>query len=291
MGTEVNTVQNKLTIYKERLTERKNDFIAMLPRDVDFEAFKQILITVAIKNPALLNAEQESLFMAIRQCAQDGLLPDGRESALVIFKTKKDNQFVDAVSYMPMIAGIYKKLRNSGKILSIVARVIHKNDAFDYELGDNEFINHKPAFDNRGEAIGVYGIIKTTDGAVHREVMNKQEVEYIRQFSKSEQNKKKYPNTVTIWDSHWGEMAKKTVIRRLVKPLPMTKELTDFFNRDNENYIDIKDAVDIQATKPSTMELLDKQLAQQNAVFVDITDAVIEPDDIQNEINQQGKTR
>lgn len=261
MATEIKTVQDKISLFKQSLSIRKDDFEALLPKNVDFDAFKQILITAVITNPTLLNADQQSLFMSIRKCAQDGLLPDGREGALVIFKTKRDNVYIDAVQYMPMVAGVLKKLRNSGDILSISAHVVYANDEFDYQLGDNDFIKHKPTLGIRGEAIAVYAIIKTKDGAVYREVLNKLEVERIRQFSKTEQAKKKYPNMNSIWDSHWGEMAKKTVIRRIAKILPMSSDVVEFFNRDNDNYIDIKPNL-----QSNTAELLNKQLEAQKLV-------------------------
>jgi hypothetical protein len=40
--------------------------------------------------------------------AQDGLLPDGREAAVVMFGNK--------AQAMPMIAGILKKVRQSGEV-------------------------------------------------------------------------------------------------------------------------------------------------------------------------------
>lgn len=67
-------------------------------------------MTAVQSNPALLSADRQTLFQACMKCAQDGLLPDGREAALVIFRTKKkiDNRdvWVDAVQYMPMVAGV-----------------------------------------------------------------------------------------------------------------------------------------------------------------------------------------
>lgn len=279
MSTAVQTIQDKITSFKLDLSNRKDDFTVMLPKNLDFETFKQILVTAVITNPALLNADKQSLFMSIRKCAQDGLLPDGREGALVIFKTKRDGAYIDAVQYMPMIAGVLKKLRNSGELLSISAHVIYENDVFDYQLGDDEYISHKPTFGERGGALGVYAIVKTKDGAVYREVMNKQEIELIRALSKTEIAKKKYPTMNSIWDSHWGEMAKKTVIRRLAKRLPMSSDVVEFFNRDNENYIDIK------ANQESTADLINKQLEQQiNQVDMDKEDTVIDITDATNEV-------
>jgi recombination protein RecT len=45
---------------------------------------------------------------------------------------------------MPMIGGVLKKIRNSGELASISAQVAYSADFFEYELGDEEKITHKP---------------------------------------------------------------------------------------------------------------------------------------------------
>ena len=77
------------------------------------------------------------------KAAQDALLPDGREGALVIYRTKlrtNDGQerWVDAVQWMPMVWGLMKKARNSGEIASITAHVVYRHDHFKLRLGDDD---------------------------------------------------------------------------------------------------------------------------------------------------------
>jgi recombination protein RecT len=207
------------------LTKMQPEFTAALPPQISPDKFIRTTLTAVQMQPELLNADRRSLFGAVMKSAQDGLLPDGREAALVIFRSKGGAQ----VQYMPMIGGILKKLRNSGELASISAQVVYENDQFDYHLGDDEKIEHKPQlFGERGKPIAVYAIAKTKDGAIYREVMSVEEVERVRSVSRS--------GNGGPWSQWWGEMAKKTVIRRLCKRLPSSADLDQMLMHDNENY-------------------------------------------------------
>ncbi len=87
-------------------------------------------------NPDLLNCDRRSLMNAAMKAASDGLVPDGTDGALVPFDGK--------VTWMPMVAGVRKKVRRSGEVTSWDVTAVHAKDFFDYELGDEPFIKHKP---------------------------------------------------------------------------------------------------------------------------------------------------
>jgi recombination protein RecT len=174
-------------------------------------------------NPELLGADRRSLLGACMKAAQDGLMLDGREAAPVIFRTKEGPK----VQYMPMVGGILKKIRNSGELASISAQVVYDKDHFEYELGDNEQIIHKPFLSSdRGQPIACYAIAKTKDGAIYREVMSVADVEKVRNSSRAAQS--------GPWVQWWDEMAKKTVIRRIAKRLPSSADVDSLFEADNE---------------------------------------------------------
>lgn len=216
---------------------RKAEFQAVLPANCTFERFNRIVKTAIVQNSELMVADRASLFMSCFKCAQDGLVPDGREAALVIYSTRqKDSTYKKMVQYMPMFGGILKKIRNSGELASISSHVVYKNDEFDYCLGDDEHITHKPTIADPGEPICAYAIVKTKDNAIYREVMTVAEIEKIRGLSSAEKIKKKFPDTISIWDQHWGEMAKKTVIRRISKRLPMSTDLEQVIHRDDDMF-------------------------------------------------------
>jgi recombination protein RecT len=173
--------------FELELQSYEPQFAAALPSHISVEKFRRTVITALNAQPDLVRADRRSLFTACVRAAQDGLFPDGREAALVIFNTKnqKTGEWRKLVQYLPMVGGLIKRMRNSGELAAISSYVVFSNDAFDYELGDDPHINHKPAMGDRGQPVGVYAVAKLTNGEVLREVMSVSEVEKVRAVSKS----------------------------------------------------------------------------------------------------------
>jgi recombination protein RecT len=216
-----NKTLSPLAAARSDVERMEGQFKLALPAHIPVERFARVVMTAVGSNPDLLRADRASLLEASLKAAQDGLLPDGRDGALVIYGQK--------VQWMPMIAGILKKVRNSGELLSISAYVAHEKDKFFYRLGDDETIEHEPFLDgDPGKPRIVYAVAKTKDGGTYREVMTVGEVEKIRAVSKARNS--------GPWTQWWGEMARKTVLRRLAKRLPMSTDLDDVIRRDDALY-------------------------------------------------------
>lgn len=197
-----------------------SQFAAALPSHIKPEKFKRVVMTVAQLNPALLGADRQTLLASCLKCASDGLIPDGREAALVLFSGK--------VQYMPMFTGIQKRVRNSGEIASIEAHVIYENDKFLIKRGLVSGLEHEPLFPgDRGKPIGAYAVAKFKDGSDPMfEVMDLQSIEKVRKVSRA--------GNAGPWKEWWDEMARKTVFRRLSKWLPMDAEVDDLMRRDDQ---------------------------------------------------------
>jgi recombination protein RecT len=210
---------NPVAIIRQNLTQMAPEFKAALPAHVPVEKFTRVAMTAIQNNPDLQNADRRTLFGAIVRLAQDGLLPDGREAAIVLFGNK--------AQAMPMIAGVLKKIRQSGEVKKVSAQVVYESDHFLVKYGFDEDVEHTPPpLDKpRGKPIGAYATAVLKDGSQLLEVMSFEEIEKVRSVSRSGQ---KGP-----WAQWWGEMARKTVMRRLSKRLPMSTDLEDeIFARD-----------------------------------------------------------
>jgi recombination protein RecT len=207
---------------RRTLTQLAPEFKACLPAHVTPEKFVRVAVTAVQNNKQLLDCDRNSLYSSCMKCATDGLVPDGREAALV--------KFGNTVAYMPMLAGVLKKVRNSGELASIAAQIVYKNDPFKFWVdGDGEHLNHEPLmFGDRGEMIGAYALAKTKHGDVYIEVMPKAEMEKVRSVSRAK--------NAGPWVDWYDEMAKKTVIRRLSKRLPMSTDLEQVIHRDDDFY-------------------------------------------------------
>lgn len=212
--------QNPLVEFRRDLMAMTPEFANALPSHIKPEKFQRVVMTVVQLQPELLRADRRSLFGSCVKCAADGLVPDGREAALVMFGGK--------VQYMPMFTGIQKRVRNSGEIASIQAHVIYENDEFVWQQGVDGGVVHKPLFPgDRGKPIGAYAIAKFKDGSDPQiEVMDISAIERVRKVSRAANN--------GPWAQWWDEMARKTVFRRLAKWLPLDAETDVLFRRDDE---------------------------------------------------------
>lgn len=214
-----------MTPYQEiegGLVAMQGDLSSTLPSHIKPDTFQQVALTAIQNDPNLLNADRQSLFNSLKKAAQDGLLPDGREGALIMFKNR--------AQWMPMIGGVLKKIRQSGELASITAQVVHQGDQFDYWIDDDgEHLRHRPNFsDDRGPVRLVYALAKTRDGSVYIEVMTYQEVEKVRSASRSKNN--------GPWVTWWEQMAKKSAMHRLAKRLPLSPEIMTVVQRDESLY-------------------------------------------------------
>jgi len=202
--------------------ESKETLKAALSRTgIDPEKFIVVATAAVEKTPALLQANRQSLYTACKAAARDGLLPDGREAALVVYG--KENP---TVQYLPMVAGLLKKIRNSGELQSISPHVVRKGDNFRYWIDEHgEHLMHEPSIDDSPREIThAYCIARTKDGGVYIEVLTKGEVDQVRAGSRAKGGP---------WADWYSEMAKKTAIRRLAKRLPMSSDMEMVFKQDD----------------------------------------------------------
>jgi recombination protein RecT len=245
--------ENPLVKLNEQLEQRSAQFQAALPAHIPLERFKRVVLTAVQQNPKLATADRPTLFTSAMKAAHDGLLPDGREGALVIYNTKMKvngvDKWVDAVQWMPMIAGLRKKVRNSGEIATWDAKIVYEKDEFYYEDGLDLILKHKPYLDgDPGQVRAAYSVAKLKSGEVSVEVMTKFQIDRIRAMSKA---KDRGP-----WVDHYAEMAKKTVARRHSKVLPMSTDLDDLIRQDDDLY-DMEGASDKAVSQQRRPQLSD----------------------------------
>jgi recombination protein RecT len=227
-------MNDKLTTTKQApdvnslLVSQNKQIMAALPRHLSPERFTRIALTELRKNPKLGECDPLSFLGAVIQAAQLGLEPGsglGHAYLIPFFNGRTKTQ---EVQFIPGYRGLVDLARRSGKLKSISARVVREKDTFEYEYGDNERIYHKPSIDeNAGEIIYVYAVAHLNDGGIQREVMNIAQIEKIR-------DRKKMANPV--WDTDFEEMARKTVIRRIAKYLPLSPEMVTTIDMDDTAY-------------------------------------------------------
>lgn len=225
-NTQITQTQSRdpMTLIRNDLEKMSDQFKAALPEHVTPAKFIRVTLTAIQNDSTLLGCERKSLFSSVIRCAQDGLLPDGKEAALV--------KYGNNVQYMPMIQGIYKRMRNSGEITSLTAEVIYESDNFKYWIDhiSGQNLLYEPVLfkKDRGDRIGAFAVCRLKDGGCEIEVMSKDDVYAVRGVSKSKGGPWAGPFENEMW--------RKTVIRRLSKRLPLSPDLRRFLEQDDEMY-------------------------------------------------------
>jgi recombination protein RecT len=238
-----------ITVFRQTLTQPafREQLKMALPSHIPEDRFIRVALTAAQQNPDLLNpqkVDRNSLFGALIRSAQDGLLPDGREGAIIPFKGR--------AQWMPMVNGIMKKVRNSGEIASWEAAAVYERDQFQRLLGDDQRIYHEPFEDgDPGEVIGAYSIVTFKDGTKSRDYMPRWRIEKAREQNPIGKNS-------LMWTKFYDEGAIKTVIRHHSKRLPMSTDIEGIFERDesmtpSQGY----KPVEVQAEPPAPLSRLD----------------------------------
>lgn len=179
------------------------------------ERLSRITLTTLKQNPKLLETSIESLLGCVLTSAQLGLEPNLLgQCYFVPYK----NTCTFQIGYKGLIDLVCRK----GEVVSIVAQEVRKGDQFHYEFGRNETLKHIPAPEaQRGEVEYFYAYAHLKNGGFTFQVMHISEVEKIRDEHSISY---KYDKHNSIWAKHFQSMAYKTVIKKLIKYLPISTE-------------------------------------------------------------------
>lgn len=230
-----------------------------LPKTITAERFTRIALSALSSNPDLANCTPKSFLASLMNSAQLGLevnSPLGL-AYLIPYKNKGQLECQFQLGYLGMVELAHR----AGT--SVTAEAVYENDEFEYELGMNPRLIHKPAMKNRGHIIAYYATWKNSDmRAEGFVVMSKEDIEnHAKRFSKS------YNSAFSPWQTSFDMMAKKTCLKQALKYAPMSSEIRTAMSQDEtvkselnadmttvENEIDYAEVVE---TDPETGEVKD----------------------------------
>lgn len=219
-------VAKKPLTFDELLERAKPRIAAVLPKHLTPERMLGLVTLAAMKTPRLRECQPLSLVNAILNASRLGL-EIGQHAHLVPFKNNKLG-IVECVM-IPDYRGLIGLAVRSGKVKHIDARVVYKDDEFDYQLGSAPFIKHKPRLDgDRSDAniFAFYAVAHLADGTpVFDEPMSRTEVDAVRARSRAKDD--------GPWVTDYVAMGKKTAVKRACKFLPQTPELAAAIELDN----------------------------------------------------------
>lgn len=179
--------------------------------------FMTSLAIMARNNPLIAQCTSESLITAMIACVQLDLMPNTPEQLAFIipYRDNKSNKVI--ANFQLGYKGLVQLAQRSGMIKAMNTELVFKGDEFDYILGTERKIVHRPNLEiDRTDYSLVqqaYMTAKLTNGEVVFEVMTRKELDKVRNSSKAK-------STDAPWTTWPEAMAKKTVIKRAAKMLP-----------------------------------------------------------------------
>lgn len=208
---------NGATTMQAQIKLMGKEIAKALPSVITPERFTRIVLSAISTNPKLGSCTPNTFLGAMMTAAQLGLEPNtplGQAYLLPYWNNKNkcyDCQF--QLGYKGLIDLAYR----SGQVSTIQAHVVHEGDKFTYSFGLEPTLEHVPAVSGRGEPVAVYAVFRTKDGGFGFEVMGWDEcLAHGQKYSKSYE---KGP-----WQTNPEEMAKKTVLKRVLKYAPLKSD-------------------------------------------------------------------
>lgn len=233
---------NSQADFRKMLEQMAPAMRQVLPKHLTPERIMKVALSATARNPNLFKCSMQSLARAVMQGAELGLEAGGLLGEAYIVPYGETAQMI------PGYRGLIKLARQSGHLASIEAHVVMSTDHFEVEYGLTPKLVHRPDM-GRTEKEGtliqdsvlcVYAVARFRDGGTQQDVMSRGDVERIRKRSKAANG--------GPWVTDWVEMAKKTVVRRLCKYLPLSPEL--------QKALEISEAVETDVDASTVMDIV-----------------------------------
>ena len=244
----------------------KGEIMKLLaPFDISYEFFEAGLRIFLMKQmqdqPDFFTTVTSVSFLeALFRIAQNGLVADGKEAAIAVYKGKATALF--------MRDGFIKVLWRTGMIKDINDNVVTEAEEaesrFEYMEGSDGYVRHRPSMKRTNDdvTLAAYCVVTLVTGGQIREVVTQDELKKIAAMSRSPARKE--------WKF---QMDRKAAIRRAMGKMPREKAIVQLLAHDDLNY-DLKPA-------PQTIERT--VVMQPSALFSDKAAVKTKPQEIAHE--------
>lgn len=184
---------------------------SLLPTGIDPPKFLRQMATAFEKIPKLLDCSEQSIKLAFLNIAGLGLDPSGMTGEAYVLP------FKGVATPLISFRGYIALASRSGAIKAMDTGVVFENDYFEFEQGSHPYVKHRRAFGDRGNVMCYFANATLPSGHNLVEIMDVGEIDRIAKLSPSGKS--------GPWGSHFDEMARKTVLRRLSKRIPWNGDI------------------------------------------------------------------
>jgi recombination protein RecT len=197
--------------FEIELMSSRDRIATILPAGHGVDRFMKTVQVAYAREPKLANCTRQSVILSVMYAAEVGLdigkpldlchlVPFGTECQLII-------------DYKGYIELAYE----TGHFKVIETRLVREADEFDFYYDPLLVFKHRPSRGGPSPIVGAYGFAQLVSGAVIVEYMDKAEIDQTRESAFSKNS--------PAWNNWYGEMAKKTPLRRMLKRQRRTPRL------------------------------------------------------------------
>lgn len=254
LATKAETGTSPAKDFTKLLEQMKPQIAAALPKHVTPDRISRIALTAYRNNEKLRQCSSMSILASVMVASQLGLeinTPLG-QAYIIPYQNKGQMEAQFQLGYMGLIELAYR----TGEYQVITAMEVYANDELHYEYGLNMDLRHKPADVPQGQAVAYYALYKTKSGGMDFRVWSRAKVEaHAKKYSQAYQKGWSSP-----WKSDFDAMAKKTVLKDVLKYAPRSIELQRQLSNDETIKHDI--ASDMTEVQP---EYIDVEFSREEA--------------------------
>ena len=261
-------IQDKLMKQEEKpktlaqfIEHMKPEIQRALPKHMDADRIARIALTTLRSNPKLQSCDGRSFLAALMQSSQLGLEPNTPLGEAYIIPYGKEASF--QVGYK----GLLSLAHRTGEYRTIYAMEVYENDQFKYGYGLDPFLVHMPDDDPEGEPIAYYAVYHLVNGGKEFRVWTTAKVKkHAMQYSQAFQK-----GWTSPWKTDFDSMAKKTVLKDLLKFAPKSIEfaraisMDETVKKDIDADMSIVPAIDVDYSYPDAEKEIEQTKAETAA--------------------------
>ena len=159
--------------------------------------------------------------------------------------------------------GLLHLAMQTGSILWGQCKLVHENDEYENQGLDSAPLHKYKAFGNRGNVVGGFCTVKTSNGDYLTEEMSLEEIKKVQNTSKSKDSQ------YSPWNAFWEEMARKTIVKRASKYWPNVERLDKAIHYLNENGEGIEKEPEMAYYSPEQMNAMRNEANEELKSQVD----------------------
>lgn len=216
---------DKPVTMQDYIKKMQGEIAKALPSVMTPERFTRITLSALSSNRKLQETTPQSFLGAMMTAAQLGVEPNTPLGQAYLIPFRNKGKGVLECQFQLGYKGLIDLAYRSGEVTIIQAQTVYENDDFEYSFGLEPTLRHVPARKDRGEPILFYAMFRTKDGGYGYEVMSVEDIRaHAQRYSKS------YGNGP--WQTNFEEMAKKTVLKRVLKYAPLKSDFVRAVSQD-----------------------------------------------------------